>query len=80
MNMGVTVETAGDFPSISQALSAAPQHSLQYLTTVFLFPSFNYWDYIMKPVIPLLLASLIRRETPQELSHDRYIVLVKQML
>lgn len=34
----------------------------------------------MRPVLPVLLAALARRETPQELSHDRYIIAVKQML
>lgn len=34
----------------------------------------------MRPILPLLLSSLVRRETPQELSHDRYIHTVQQML
>ncbi|KIM28852.1 hypothetical protein M408DRAFT_329285 [Serendipita vermifera MAFF 305830] len=34
----------------------------------------------MKPVLPLLLAALSRREMPQELSHDRYVRSVKEML
>lgn len=35
---------------------------------------------IMKPVLPILLAALARREMPQELSHDRYVRSVKEML
>ncbi|KAG8760101.1 hypothetical protein FRC14_004087 [Serendipita sp. 396] len=41
----------------------------------FLFPLFT-----MKGFLHLLLGSLSKRETPQELSHDRYIIQVKQML
>jgi hypothetical protein len=34
----------------------------------------------MKFSLPILLGLLAKRETPQELSHDRYVLQVKQML